>query len=181
MLHNLCITTKPRAAQENFVRFLLTFHGSNRNILRSCIAHARYWARVRVHQGKVPQVLQRRLNDGNEEEGHQEGCQKEKAVTDRGEAIGLALFLSNENGLRNVVSRRPFSFAKTFSVYGCPSRCGSQSPFVGWVGNGGTVNICGELKSKKPFCGSVMSPAVASRWVSGGTLKRVSISLRIAV
>jgi hypothetical protein len=136
---------------------------------------------VRTNKGKVPQVHKGGFNYGNEEEGHQEGCQKEKAVTNRGEAIGLALFLSNEKGLRNVVSRRPFPFGETSSVYGCPSRCGSQSPLVGWIGNGGTVNICGELKSKKPFCGSVMSPAVASRWVSGGTLKRVSISFRIAV
>jgi hypothetical protein len=44
-------------------------------------------------KGKVSQVLQRRLNYGNEEEGHQKGCQKEKAVTNRGEAIGLAFFV----------------------------------------------------------------------------------------
>ena len=41
---------------------------------------------------------------------------------------------------------------------------------VGWVVSGGTVIICGELKSKKPFVGSAMSPAVASRCVSGGKL-----------
>jgi hypothetical protein len=44
LLHELGITTKPGCVQENFVRFLLTFHASNRNILRSCNAHARYWA-----------------------------------------------------------------------------------------------------------------------------------------
>src|SRR5580704_14779374 len=44
--------TKAELAQENFVRFLLTFIGSNRNILRSCIAHATYWARTRDLQGE---------------------------------------------------------------------------------------------------------------------------------
>jgi hypothetical protein len=44
LLQDLGITTKPETMQQNFVRFLLTFRASNRNILRSCIAHARCWA-----------------------------------------------------------------------------------------------------------------------------------------
>jgi hypothetical protein len=44
LLQELGITTKSESAQDFFLRFLLTFHASNRNILRSCSAHARYWA-----------------------------------------------------------------------------------------------------------------------------------------
>ena len=38
-------STKPKGAQENFVRFLLTFPSCNRNILRRCIAHPISWAK----------------------------------------------------------------------------------------------------------------------------------------
>jgi hypothetical protein len=92
-----CVITKPKGTQEKYMRFLLTFRTSNRNILRSCIAHARYWAvtkglgTIRIpSRGKVPQ---RRHFNGNEEEGYQESCQEEKEVSDHGEANGLALSL----------------------------------------------------------------------------------------
>jgi hypothetical protein len=83
--------------QGNFVRFLLTFRGSNRNILRSCIAHARYWARSSTNKGKFQQSSEKEAYQyGNEEEGHQKGSQEEKEVTEPGEASSLAIFLFNE-------------------------------------------------------------------------------------
>jgi hypothetical protein len=38
-------------------------------------------------RGKFHKFYTRRLIHGNEEEGHQKGCQKEKEVSDPGEAI----------------------------------------------------------------------------------------------
>ena len=64
-----------------------------------------------TNKGKFQQSSEKEAYQyGNEEEGHQKGSQEEKEVTEPGEAFGLAIFLFNEKGLRNVVSRRPFSF-----------------------------------------------------------------------
>src|SRR5581483_1896942 len=51
----------------------------------------------------------------------------------------------------------------------------SQVPLLGWPASGGGVSQCGEEKSKN----SIIESAVASRAVSAGNLKRVSIMRRI--
>ena len=60
---------------------------------------------------------------------------------------------------------------------GAFSRLLLHTPLVGWSGSGGGVSQCGDEKSKN----SSMSSAVASRAVSGATLKRTSINFRIEV
>src|SRR5450432_1236867 len=59
--------------------------------------------------------------------------------------------------------------------WGGASLLWSSSPFVGWAGNGGGVRKVGGLMKSK---NSVISSAAASRAVSGGRPKRVSINLR---
>src|SRR5579864_7641345 len=109
------------------------------------------WAKIqgkKFLQGGLPKWLQRKLRRKPLRRKRSKRC----------EARASLIFFTKKRASVHSSHGGLFRFD-----YGCPSRCGSQVPFVGCIGSGGTCNRCGALKSKKPFCGSVMSVAVASR------------------
>jgi hypothetical protein len=65
--------------------------------------------KVRNLQGKFQQSSKKETyHYGNEEESHQEGCQKEKEVTEHGEASGLANFLATRKASADVAEASTF-------------------------------------------------------------------------
>lgn len=71
------------------------------------------------------------------------------------------------------------NFRITNPRYGPDSLLLSQTPLVGWAGNGGGVSRCGVEKSKKSV--RSLTAADPSRAVNGGNWKRVSMNFRIEV